>query len=252
MPGNYEGPGLPDRSPPTTTTGPRVPSPDTAFGRVCDALRDAGRKVVPRGLDQALAQCPVPGHAHDDRNPSLSLTRVPGSVLITCRSRGHDYFEVMAALGLPENDGFDNQRDKTWTYSDGRRSVKRYDWGRKKFEQPGINHRTPAPYTMPEPSEQLRVIRDAVAAGEPILLVEGEKDVDAIMSRWPEVVAVTAPQGANSFHLVDVEPLRGAQVLAVVDKDNPREQDWTPQVLDKLGPVAGSLDFVQAKEGKDA
>jgi hypothetical protein len=71
---------------------------------------------------------------------------------------------------------------------------------------------------MAEPREQPDLIKVAVAAGQTILLCEGAKDVDTIMTRYPGQVAVSAPQGAKSFHLVDARPLYGAEVLAVVDQ----------------------------------
>lgn len=215
----------------------------TAYDRILDRLGEGVRR---RGDNSAMARCP----AHDDRDPSLSVTRSRDLALVNCWA-GCETSDVMAALDLTMSDLFDNRRDATWPYADGRTERKYYVNGRKRFAQPGTNNAATVLYTMAEPSEQLRTIREAVAAGETILLCEGAKDVDAVMSRWPGTVAVSAPQGAGSFHLVDASPLRGAEVIAVADRDEAGGK-WAGQAIAKLEGVAKSLDFVQARRGKDA
>jgi hypothetical protein len=55
----------------------------------------------PTGRGTWRARCPCPGHAHGDRRPSLDIREAPdGKVLVLCRSLGHRYGEVLAALGL--------------------------------------------------------------------------------------------------------------------------------------------------------
>jgi hypothetical protein len=223
----------------------------SAYERIVDRLRALDRKVIARGPGGAIAQCPGPMHNNGDRNPSLSVSRGRGLALINCWA-GCEPLDVMAALGLPMGDLFDNQSDMTWRYADGRQERKYYKGGKKKFEQPGTNNATTVLYTMAEPAEQLSLIEKTAAVGELVCLCEGPKDVDAIMTRFPGQVAVSAPQGAQSFHLVDATPLRGAQVIAIVDRDKTGEKVWVPQVVAKLEGVAKSLDFMQAKIGKDA
>jgi hypothetical protein len=236
-----------------STRAPRVgQSSDDAFERNIGYLRALDRKVIMRGPDRATAQCPGPMHNNGDRNPSLSLSRGRGVVLINCWA-GCKPEDVMGAMDKPMSDLFDNRRDMTWRYADGREERKYYGkGGEKKFWQPGTNNATTVLYTMAEPGEQLDLIKEAVTAGQTILLCEGAKDVDTIMTRYPGQVAVSAPQGAQSFHLVDATPLHGAEVLAVVDKDDQGEKVWTPQVIAKLERKAKSLDFTQARQGKDA
>jgi AAA domain len=64
-------------------------------------------------------------------------------------------------------------------------------------------------------------------------------------------IATTAPQGGDNFHLVDVTPLHGANVKAIVDKDQTGDK-WGRKVRDALKGKAASLEFLQAKTGKDA
>ncbi len=70
-----------------------------------------------RGPDGATAQCPGPMHNNGDRNPSLSLSRGRGLALINCWA-GCEPKDVMAAMGKPMSDLFDNRRDMTWGYAD--------------------------------------------------------------------------------------------------------------------------------------
>jgi AAA domain len=233
-----------------------TPVASDAFERIVGYLRALDRKVITRGPDRATAQCPGPMHQNGDRTPSLSVSRGRGLVLINCWA-GCGPKDVMAAMGKPMSDLFDNQRDMIWQYADGRTERKYYDKnGEKKFSQPGTNNPTTVLYTMAAPDEQLDLIKEAVAAGQTILLCEGAKDVDTIMTRYPGQVAVSAPQGAANFHLVDATPLHGAEVIAIVHKDLAGEKGWAPKVIAKLEGKAKSLDFMQAKvvgiDGADA
>jgi KaiC/GvpD/RAD55 family RecA-like ATPase/5S rRNA maturation endonuclease (ribonuclease M5) len=148
------------------------------------------------------------------------------------------------------SDLFDNRREMSWTLQDGRVEKKYYGGdGKKKFSQSGTKNPTTVLYA--GRGENLDKITKAAAEGKTIFLVEGLKDVDTIRKYFPTEVAVSAPQGANSFHLVDVNPLRGAQVIAVVDNDDAGEKTWVPQVIEKLTGVAASLDFVKGKIDTD-
>jgi hypothetical protein len=61
-------------------------------------------------------------------------------------------------------------------------------------------------------------VAEAVAAGQPIWLVEGEKDVHAAEAAG--VVATTNPQGGRAFPPVLAEALAGARVFVVLDRDS--------------------------------
>lgn len=213
----------------------------TAYERLIDRLHEHGSKVRTRGDRQAVAQCP----SHEDRSPSLSVTRADGQTLLHCHA-GCQVDDVLAALGMTRRDLFDNPRGARYDYLDAAgvhvlRTVSRTP--DKTFRQ-SVKDRSVTPlYRLPE-------VVAAVAAGQRVHLVEGEKDVDNLVA-LAGVTATTAPQGAANFHLVDVEPLRGADVVAVVDRDAPGDK-WAAVVAERVGPVAASLHFMRAKVGKDA
>jgi hypothetical protein len=208
----------------------------TAYERIIDRLRSDGRKVRESRPGQAMAQCP----AHDDRTPSLKITGIEGQVLIHCHAQC-PIENVLAPLSITIRDLYDNPKDTSYAYEDGRNAHRTWD---KRFWQTGNTngHGTTQLYRLTE-------VKSAVFDGKTIWLVEGEKDCHAIEAVGE--VATTAPMGAKNFHKVDASPLRGAKIKAIVDKDDSGEE-WAKQVRDKLGGQAGTVEFYQAKVGKDA
>lgn len=208
-----------------------------AVERVTAALAAHGR-AVQHANGRIMAQCP----AHDDRNPSLSIKAVEGQALLYCFA-GCRTPDVLATLGMTEADLYD-EKSATYRYEDGRTVRRRYDikTGKKRFVQSG--HR-------PDVVQLYRLSRvtAAVHAGTPVHLVEGEKDVHAVESL--DGVATTAPMGAGNFDKVDVSPLAGADVIAVVDRDDAGVK-WAESVADRLTGITTSLAFVEAAAGKDA
>lgn len=191
-----------------------------AFDSVIDKLTDKGAKLRMTGEGRASAQCP----AHDDGNPSLSITRIEGSVLLYCHG-GCDTGQVLDALDLAKRDLFDDPRGTSYHYADRSGTVVRTvsRTPDKKFTQSGITGR-PTLYRLPE-------VAQAITEGKVIYLTEGEKDVHALESIG--LTATTAPMGATNFGRVDASPLHGAKVVAIVDKDDPG-QKWAALVRDSL------------------
>jgi hypothetical protein len=131
-----------------------------------------------------------------------------------------------------------SQDHTSYHYDDGR-VVTRLPG--KRFVQSGNTKGAPTLY-------RLSKVKDAVAAGQVVYLVEGEKDVHAAEDAG--LVATTAPMGGANFGKVDATPLHGARVVAVVDRDA-TGQKWAGLVAGKVGPVAESLAFREAAKGKD-
>ncbi|MEV1331501.1 DUF3987 domain-containing protein [Micromonospora costi] len=211
-----------------------------AIDRIVDALRDATGLVRQSG-GQWQARCP----AHEDRNPSLSVRPIEGSVLLHCHA-GCDTLDVLAALNMTPRDLYDEPSGNElarYQYTDAAgnptRQVIRYEG--KQFKQFG-DKRVCQLYRLPK-------VVEAATLGRTVYLVEGEKDVHAIESVGE--VATTAPQGADNFGKVDVSPLKGARVVAVVDRDAAGEK-WATLVRQRLDGYAAELTFVEAAEGKDA
>lgn len=69
---------------------------DTAYDRILAALHAHGSTVRTRGHGKASAQCP----AHEDRDPSLSVTAIEGQALVYCCHSGCATEDVLTALNL--------------------------------------------------------------------------------------------------------------------------------------------------------
>lgn len=225
---------------PYNGAGKRCGVPDQAIDRVLDALRAQGGRLHESAQTRGrwVAQCP----AHEDNQPSLSIRQVEGQALLRCHA-GCDTPDVVAELGLTMRDLFDEPRGATYRYTDAAgnptRSVHRSP--DKRFVQSG-DKRLVQLYRLPK-------VIEAAEKGEIIYLVEGEKDVHAIEAAGG--VATTAPMGADNFGKVDVSPLKGAHVIAIVDRDA-AGQAWVLEVERRLTAYVSQLQLVEARDGKDA
>jgi hypothetical protein len=211
----------------------------TAYRRLLDRLRADGKLVRQDKPNHAMAQCP----AHEDGNPSLSITDVGGEILLHCFA-GCTNTDIAAALGWQLGELlYDDPKGTSYTYPDGRTEYKSYDAnGKKRFRQSGTGNKATTLHKAAE-------VKATIARGEPVYVCEGGKDVRALESLG--AVATTAPQGAGNWDKVDPSPLYGGQIIAIVDKDE-GGQKWMGQVKASLNGSTKSLSFVQAKVGKDA
>ncbi len=209
----------------------------SALQRVLDALERSGCK--PRN---GSASCPAEGHYPDVR-PSLSYSQGADGVLVNC-NRGCPVEDVLRPLNLTLADLFDTPRSNgkggdDWTPAGP--AIARYDYfdaeerrivlrvtrtADKAFRQchpdptkdSGWAWKAPPP---PWPLYRLSKVIAAVAAGTPIHLVEGEKDVHTIEKLG--LVGTTKPQGAGGggrWDKVDIAPLYGAHVIVLPDHDS--------------------------------
>ena len=212
-----------------------------AYERVLDALREqTGRRVTANGT-VARGACP----AHDGQSTdSLAVRRIEGAVLLHCHG-GCQLDDVLHALKLSAADLYDDPRGQEYRYGDGR-TVRRREGrrpGEKRFHQTGNTQGRPILY-------RDTAVREAVAAGRTVYVVEGEKDVHAVESTG--AVATTSPMGAASAHKTDWTPLAGADVVVVADRDD-KGADYARTVVGILRDIgAASVRTVEARTGKDA
>ncbi|MDQ3541181.1 MAG: AAA family ATPase [Chloroflexota bacterium] len=207
---------------------------ELAYERVLEALRDRVPSVKANDR-QGLANCP----AHEDQHPSLGVTRIEGSVLLNCRSQQCHIDDILTGIGLTSRDLYDDRDGATYRYDDGRTVHRTPD---KQFRQSGNTADRPILY-------HLTSVTTAVAAGEPVYVVEGEKDVHALESLG--VTATTTPQGGMHAAKADWTPLHGAHVVLIPDRDQVGKQ-YAGAVADLLNGKAASLVVRLAKTGKDA
>lgn len=229
----------------------------SATNRVVEALEKAG--CAPRqranGWD---ARCP----AHEDSHPSLSVAAGNAGALLHCQA-GCPTEAVVSALGLVMGDLFDRPRDG----GDGPRIAATYGYLDEqgellfevvRFEPKDFRQRRPdghggwtwklgdarrVPY-------RLSGLLAAVAAGEDVFVVEGEKDADAVVREG--ATATCVPGGAGKWRSGFANYFEGTQrVFVVADKDAPGYRH-ARDVLRSLRSVARELVVCVAREGKDA
>jgi putative DNA primase/helicase len=233
------------------------------------------RRVNPDRLKSAgdggfLVSCPCPDHGkgQGDRHQSLSINAGDaGGVVLYCHA-GCRTEDVVAAFGLtmadlqaspagPETSVRTKQPRKiaaTYTYEDegGRLLYQVIRYAPKDFKQRRpdgdcgwvwkLGDTRRVLYRLPE-------VIAAVAAGTPVMICEGEKDVEAL--RAGGAVATCNPHGAGKWKPEYSGFLRGADVTIIQDKDEPGRKH-AAVVVASLAPMVASLRVVEAAVGKDA
>ena len=144
--------------------------------------------------DGYKARCPC----HEDRNPSLSV-KMNGRLLLHCFA-GCSYDRIVAALGLtPELPAKRRELVATYRYCDdaGVEVRQKIRYAPKDFR---IRHQDPAGQWVykagPGPAVLYRLpeLRQAIAAGATVFVVEGEKDCDRLAAGG--LAATTNIEGA--------------------------------------------------------
>lgn len=191
----------------------------------------SGRNLSPKKNGKGwTCKCP----AHDDKNPSLSISEgADGRVLLNCHA-GCAIEDITTALCISPKDLFPDSRTArngspkliaTYDYHDAAGNVLyqvcRYEPKTFKQRRPdgnggwkwGIEGVDRVLYRLPK-------IKKAVAKDRPVVITEGEKDADALVTIGIE--ATTNSGGAAGKWLPTYsEVFAGADVVIVADKDAP-------------------------------
>jgi hypothetical protein len=178
---------------------------------------------------ETLLLCP----AHDDHHPSLNVSEGDdGRPLVRCRSQGCSWKAIRDAIGWTSRNGDGAE----WTpYGPMVKSYRYEDEGGKLLYEVCRTEGKDFPLRRPDPTSKsgwrwkldgirrvlyrLPDVLRAVANGETVWVVEGEKDADRL--RREGVVATCNPGGAGNWRDEYAEPLRGATVRVVADRDAP-------------------------------
>lgn len=226
--------------------GPR-PSPDGAAPSPIELVlqRLPDRRRAGKGWS---ARCP----AHDDQNPSLSISEGDdGRVLLRCHA-GCTAESICSALGLTVADLFAPSNKRRSGGKRNGREVKTYDYCDEhgevlfqavRYEPKGFSQRRPdgkggwidnlqgvrrVLYRLPE---LLAAPLDGWA-----FVVEGEKDADRLASRG--LLATTNPCGAGKWSKVDSGPLQRRRVVILHDNDPVGEAHRDDVARDIFGKAA--------------
>lgn len=227
----------------------------------------AGREIV--------LLCPF--HESEGSTPSLNVREGDGGYpLIRCRSRGCTPEQVLDSLGLSWVDVFGDDSEH-WTPS-GEPWVACYDYtdaaGTLLFQvvrtaAKDFSQRQPDPAKPHGWAWNLRGVErvpfhlpqvvEAIVAGEPVYVVDGEKDALSLEAHG--VTATCCNGGMLKWPSSHSRFFAGANIRLVVDQDpqygsggkvHAEGQRAALQVLRMLAPTASSVTLLAPKHGKDA
>ncbi len=214
-----------------------------------------------------MARCPC---RSDDTNPSLSVAEGDdGRVLVNChRGDGCDVNKICSSVGMTVADLMP-PRDESFKKKDTLKKVAVYDFtdeyghllfqkvryvnqdGVKTFRQrkpDGNNGWTYSLGDTPKVLYNLPAVLLAKQNGEPIWVVEGEKDADTLIDLG--ICATTMPGGAGKWLDIHTNALAGAVVEIVADNDGPGK-NHALKVLHELTQASCSVQAWICPEKKD-
>ena len=198
------------------------------------------------------ALCP----AHDDKNPSLSVTEGAGDkVLVTCFA-GCTFEAIRDALwpqGVTTGPRVPAAARKPRKLPDGPHdtvSLYHYADGSRAFasvrhQPPGKAKRfsqwTPADGGLwfdRNPLKSLPLYRlPQIADADKVIIVEGEKCVHAVLAAWPNMAVTTFAGGSGSWRKTDWTPLAGKNISIWADADDDAPSD-KPKAKSRPGQAA--------------
>jgi 5S rRNA maturation endonuclease (ribonuclease M5) len=196
------------------------------------------------------AYCP----AHEDKNASLSILVDNERILLHCHA-GCTIEEIMKSVGITYDDLFaGNPPTKIYQYRNEDGSLNheklRYQTDKgKTFRQRRIDNGhivdnlegvNKVPYNLPE-------INKAIKSGNPVLLVEGEKDADTASNLG---FTSTTLGGASDWKEEYKFYFKNASVINIPDKDD-AGMKFSNNIKKSLETVCKSLKVLILPEGKD-
>ena len=205
--------------------------------------------------------------AHDDKNPSLSVSLKDDRILLHCHA-GCPTTNVLDALGLTAADLFldtsgDHKPDKL---KPERRIVATYDYTDEtgkllfqvvRYDPKGFSQRKPDGQGgwmwqgIPEPEKVLFNLPDvkaAIAKGETVFICEGEKDVLTLKGHG--LTATTNSGGAGKWLPQYTETLMGASIVILPDQDEPGRAHAL-KVANALNGIVSSIRTLNLPGHKD-
>lgn len=208
----------------------------TAFDKVVSALTIYGSRK--QGDNWS---CPCAAHKNGDRRPSLQVSRNSVGVGLYCHT-GCDVKDIVDALGLSMSDLFDKTEPRPvahydYTDAEGTLLFRKTRFEPKDFRishphgggwEPRIGDASPVLYRLPE-------LKAAIARGETVYIVEGEKDVDSLAAKG--FAATCNYEGAGKWLEGYSQVFHGANVIIVADRDQPGYEHARQVKASLLGKV---------------
>jgi hypothetical protein len=240
------------------------------------------------GNNQWAARCPC-RNDDNNPSLSIAQGDVDGDVLVTChRGNGCDTQGICDAVGIKVGMLFNKAHEGGWTdkpsrYKESSTPVVQKKVSRKlvatyKFQdengtlmyeklryvdengKKSFGHRRPDPDM---PGEfiydakgvqkilyRLPNVLEAISAGEPVWLVEGEKDVDTLVKKYG-VCATTMSSGAGHWESEYSQILSGASVLEIIADNDDAGKTHAMSVAAQVRALGGTANVWVSPYGKD-
>lgn len=177
------------------------------------------------------AKCPC---RNDDDNPSFSVSEGEGGkVVVYCHAGRCNTQQACEAMGIKMADLYPQKAKKELDFvakyqyldADGTLLFEKLRYidrssGKKEFRQRKPDGNGGWEYKLGETPRvlyNLPAVLKAKQNGEPVWLVEGEKDADTLIKMG--ICATTMPNGAGTWLPIHTEALSGAVVEIIADKD---------------------------------
>ncbi len=195
------------------------------------------------------ARCP----AHEDKNPSLSISESGGKILLKCFA-GCATSAIVSAVGLsmadlfaepkPNGNGAGGRIVATYDYADetGRLLFQVVRFEPKDFRQRRPDGRGGWAWNLEGVRRVLYRLPEVLKA-KSVIVCEGEKDCDAAQRLG--LVATCNPHGAGKWRPEYPESLRGKRVAVICDADTPGLAHGRDVARSLLG-VAASVKLIDA------
>jgi hypothetical protein len=220
-----------------------------------EELLDRFRDVRPQGKNW-VAQCP----AHDDKNPSLSISLKNRKILIHCHT-GCGTKDVCAAAGLKLSDLYimvgrdgnpkDNKRKIAATYDyideDGKLLYQKVRYVPKSFKLRRPDGRGGWTENLDKTRRVLYHLRDVLSATI-VYVLEGEKDADTI-SAWG--LCGTTGGGANDPWLEDYTAAVADKLVVILPDTDPPGRKKAQQIAHALAGTAATIRLCEVPGAKD-
>ena len=191
------------------------------------------------------ARCP----AHEDKSPSLTASLKNVKILIKCQA-GCSFDNIVSALRMEPSQFFSDEKENK-----PKKEVARYRYEDKegehafdviRYEPKGFRQQRPdgiwslegverVPYRLPQ-------MLEAIKEGKGILIVEGEKDVEAAVKMG--LRATTLPGGCWKWRDEYLKYFKEANVACIPDKDAPG-RDGMNLIASKIVTVAKSVRWLE-------
>ncbi|WP_201518870.1 AAA family ATPase [Gulosibacter hominis] len=218
-----------------------------AIDRVRNAIISHGGKITNDQGDRFRATTVC--HGGDGQN--LSVRQAGDKVLTFCHSQHCAVHEVATAIGLEVRDLYDD-RATTRTYVREREDGSPAWVATRDLTRSNGKGFTNTKGQASGPDKRLLYganrAREAVTAGIPIYVVEGEKDADSVAAVGG--VAVTSG-GATTAKHSDWSPLYGARCVIVVPDQDKQGEQYERDVVKALTGRVETIEVRRPLEGKD-